>query len=262
MAICLTCAGEALAQDANQNVGFNWGGCYTGVNIGSTSFMPSGSANIPGASGSAGTSVPSSYNLPSKAKTTIAYGAQIGCNQKTENFIIGIEGDIGFDNSRVTRTLSAGDPLLVAQGASFVAGDSFKVSSNLHGSIRGRIGYAIDQSSLLYLTFGMSWSPIKVNSNYIAIGVFPADVTSDSHLAFGPTAGIGWERAIDNDLTLGLEGKFTAYGSYPYNAGQLTTVTLGSGIFTYAPASTTVSANEAEVMVRLNWYPRWSPFGN
>ena len=95
---------------------------------------------------------------------------------------------------------------------------------------------------------------MEVGTNFIAIGIFPATVVSDSKTMWGPTVGLGFEYAFWSNLSFGLEGRYSWYGTKTYNAGQVATVFFpGAAGFTFAPATQSVRLETFEIMAKLNF---------
>lgn len=236
-------------------VAYNWTGCYIGGNIGGKWVRTSGSVDVAGTAAPGALGAPGSVLLGDANTSTLIGGGQVGCNYQAPgtNWVFGVEGD--FDWQRWSR----GNTLVGAQPFPFIAGDSFDMRSDWQASIRGRIGYAWDRW-MLYVTGGAAFTNVQVGTNFIATAAggfaFPADVASDSKTVWGPTIGAGVEYAVTNNISLGLEGRYSWYGTQTYNAGLLATVAAGAAAaptFTFAPASQSVKLETFEVMAKLNW---------
>lgn len=235
---------------------FNWTGCHIGGNVGGKWVRTEGSVDVgptlatTGAGGTAPAALGGSILVPSGDTSTLIAGGQLGCDWQApgSNWVFGIEGDV--DWQRWSRTTTVG-----ASVFPFVAGDSFDWRSRWQGSARGRIGYAWDRV-LLYVTGGAAFTDLTVNTNYIASGIFPASINSQSQTIWGPTVGGGFEYAFTNNFTAGIEGRYTWYGTHTYNTGLLATTaatTAGVTTFATAPTQQTVKLNTFEVMGKLNW---------
>ena len=228
-------------------VAYNWTGCYIGGNIGGKWANTSGSVDVPAATGPGGAFGAFSTPLVDNTATTFIGGGQVGCNWQAGNWVFGVEGDVDGQRWRNSRTLGPGVP------PQFVPGDIFDVRSDWQASLRGRIGYAFDRT-LLYATGGVAFTNVKVGSNFIAFGGFPATIAFDSKDLVGGTVGAGVEYAVTNNWTVGVEGRYTWYGRQTYNAGQLATFGFPpQGPFTFAPASQSFRLDTAEVMLKANW---------
>ncbi len=228
---------------------YNWTGCYIGGNVGGKWARTSGSVNV----APAGIGGPGAVLFGSETSATPIFGGQIGCNYQPQgsNWVFGIEGDVDWHRWSRTNTLVGTVPF------PFVAGDVYDFRSRWQASVRGRIGYAWDRW-MLYATGGAAATNVEVGANFIAIGIFPATVVSDSKTIWGPTVGLGFEYAFWNNLSFGLEGRYSWYGTKTYNAGLVATVftpTIGAagGTFTFAPATQTVKLETFEIMAKLNF---------
>jgi outer membrane immunogenic protein len=160
---------------------FDWTGGYIGAQVGYTW----GNAPAPYSFVAGGP-----YTLPQDPanQTGFVGGVHAGYNFQTSNLVLGVEGDI--EKSGV-----GGD-----DGGS--GGDINALNNNWQGSLRGRLGFAVD-SILLYGTAGMA----VMNATATAPG-HTADVTFT-----GWTAGVGLEYALTANLTSRVEYRYSSYGA-------------------------------------------------
>jgi outer membrane immunogenic protein len=232
---------------------YNWSGCYIGANGGGKWARTSGSLDVAGGTGAAGTAAAASVPFDGVTSSTGIIGGQVGCNWQAagSSWVFGIEGDADAQRWSATRTIVRNVP------PSIIAGDSFDIRSDWQASLRGRIGYAWDRW-MLYATGGVAFTNAKVGSNFIptvAGGVtFPATVVSESKTLVGPTAGLGLEYAFSNNWSLGVEGRYSWYGTQTYNAGLVAALGLApAGPFTFVQATQTYRVETLEVTARLNY---------
>ncbi|MGB3536839.1 MAG: outer membrane protein [Mesorhizobium sp.] len=117
-------------------------------------------------------------------------GAFVGYNWQSDNFVYGVEGDIGYDGSK---------------GSS----DDFTSKSGLDGSLRARLGYAVTPEILLYGTAGGAAHKLKVTD----------DLTGDSQSKgmFGWTAGVGTDIKLTDNVFGRVEYRYTDYGSKTFD---------------------------------------------
>ena len=230
---------------------FSWTGCYFGGNVGGKTARVSGSVDIPAATGLGGPSPASSFGLSDNLEaSTVIFGGQVGCNYQAGPVVFGIEADADWHNwSRTQTVLTA--PVL------FVPGDTFDIRSRWQSSARGRVGYAFDRY-LIYATGGVAWTNLQVGSNFIAFGPFPATVVSDSKTLTGATLGGGFEMAIWQNFSFGVEGRYTWYDNNTFNSGLVAT-SLANG-FTTAPATTRFRLVTIEGMAKLNYRLDWGRY--
>ncbi|WP_185983240.1 outer membrane protein [Aureimonas mangrovi] len=129
-------------------------------------------------------------------------GVYAGYNLQTEQFVYGIEGDIGASD------LSAG-------GFNVATGTPIGADSTAFGSLRARVGIAYDPI-LLFATGGLA-----VAGNELSLGG-----AQDSNTHFGYTVGAGVEAAVTDNITSRVEYRYSDFESEDYNLGN---VTISSG---------------------------------
>jgi len=228
---------------------YSWTGCYVGGNIGGKWARTGDVVNIPAATGVGGATAASSLDLGSATSDTFIGGGQIGCNWQSGNLVFGIEGDADAQRWRRSQSLAGVLPAL------FVPGDIFELRSTWQASVRGRIGYAWDRT-LLYATGGVAFTDVNAYTNWIptvALQIpFPGTITSQTKNLVGGTIGVGIERAVTDNFTVGVEGRYTWYGTQTFDAGLLATSALRT-LFTFAPTSRDVRVETGEVMLKANW---------
>ena len=201
---------------------FSWTGFYIGGNVGGKWL-----ANTNDTLTVAGTT----FTFGPDNSSWIA-GGQVGYNWQAPGsaWVFGVEGDIDAqDFSRSVVLATTVGPLL--------AGDTFSVESKWQASLRGRIGYAVDRV-LFYGTGGVAFTQIKASATLVGVGT-----VTDDNTRVGATVGGGIEWAVWNNISLGVEGRYTWYGDETFNGG-----TLGAGV-----VSDRVQLNTAEVMGKLNF---------
>jgi outer membrane immunogenic protein len=220
---------------------YNWTGWYLGGNLGgkwgSTSdtvnFAPN--AVLPGGA---------SLGLPTLDTSSFIGGGQIGYNWQVGRIVYGLEVDADGQNLNANQTLTA-----FSLGTLFVPGDSFSVRSNWEASLRGRLGYAWDRA-LIYATGGLALTGVRVSSNFVVFGVDPATAGSDNEVLVGGTLGAGLDYAVTNKVSIGVEGRYTWYGTHTFNTG---TVALGFPPV-FDNVTQTVGLQTGEVVAKLNYH--------
>jgi len=232
---------------------YNWTGCHIGGNVGGKWARTSGSVDVGPTAVVGPLGAPGTVLIGQGDASSVIAGGQVGCDYQAagSNWVFGIEGD--FDWQRLSR----GTVLAGAQPFPFIAGDFYDWRSDWQASIRGRIGYAFDRV-MIYATGGGAFTNVKVGTNFIATGVFPAAFATDEKTIAGWTFGGGFEYAFINNWSFGIEGRYSWYGTHRFNGGTLATVftpNIGAagGTFTFAPVSQSVKLETFEVMAKLNW---------
>jgi outer membrane immunogenic protein len=132
----------------------------------------------------------------------IVGGVYAGYNLQTEQFVYGIEGDVGAAD------LSAG-------GFNVATGTPIGADSTAFGSLRARVGIAYDPI-LLFATGGLAVANNELSLNGV----------EDSNTHFGYTVGAGVEAALTDNLTSRVEYRYSDFESQDYSLGN---VTVSSG---------------------------------
>ncbi|TPW32059.1 outer membrane protein [Pararhizobium mangrovi] len=115
-------------------------------------------------------------------------GGFAGYNWQHENYVFGVEADLGYSGADAE-----------------VAG--LKADQELFGSVRGRMGYAFDNPFMVYATGGIAGSNLKLDDGD----------SSDTKTHVGWTAGAGAEASITDNVTARVEYRYSDYGSKNYD---------------------------------------------
>lgn len=241
----------AKAPMAAPVVAYNWTGCYIGASGGGKWVRTRDVVNTPLVTGG-GLTTPAAFVAITSEPDTWLIGGQAGCNWQTGNWVFGVEGDAHAQRWSSFATLGAGNP------APFVTGDQFGLRSDWQASVRGRVGYAMDRT-LFYVTGGVAFTEVRSYSNWIP-GVFngvafPGTIAYDSKVLTGGTVGAGVEYAFTNNFTVGVEGRYTWYGTERFNGGAVAIIALPGALPTFANGNTyrDVRVETGEVLVKANW---------
>jgi outer membrane immunogenic protein len=135
--------------------------------------------------------------------------------QVAPRWVVGVEADVGFGD-RTTTLQGFTSP---AFGFSGDPADSLSVKTTWDASLRGRIGYLVTPSTLLYATGGAAWQHDKVTSNCLGFGcsvsaATPAVVTN-STIRAGWTVGGGIETVLWGSWLARAEYRYADYGTAP-----------------------------------------------
>ncbi len=215
---------------------FNWTGCYIGGQIGGQWGRWTAEVNYPVAPG-----IVASRDFDGNG--SFIYGGQAGCNWQLPgtSFVFGIEGDaVGRSKSEF-----AGEIYRFAAPTT----DHFNASGyfGAQGSLRARLGFAIDRM-LFYVAGGGTWARVSATHFIYRDGDGSAQF-QESATRGGWNIGVGGEYAFAGNFTLGLEYRYTSYGSFDYAIPAGTAGTL-------AWIGHTASADDlrtSDVRVRLNY---------
>src|SRR5712671_1980970 len=211
-------------------LGYNWNGFYIGAHLGgawaSRDFTQTFGI------------VEAGNHKPSG----IMGGGQIGYNwQFAPNWLLGVEADVsGADLKDTVSTTSPGGAVV-----------NWRDKIDLFGTVRGRLGYVID-NWLLYGTGGFAWVDDKFTRTQAVAGpLSPAAglVVSNSNTATGWVAGAGVEWGFARSWTarveylhIDVEGQTLGFttpvgpgggagiGAFAVNEGHLTIDTVRAGV--------------------------------
>ncbi len=167
---------------------FSWTGFYIGGNVGYGWNSPNFDYTAAGLT----------YAYDVGNADGVFGGLQVGYNyQFANNIVLGAEADLEFANMG-TDTFLVGGP---------ASGAFTSTSVDTFGTIRGRVGYAVDRF-LPYFTGGAAWA----NTSFTG----PWGWTSESNTQWGWTIGGGAEYAITNNWTVKAEYLYLDFGSQDY----------------------------------------------
>jgi outer membrane immunogenic protein len=163
-------------------------------------------------------------SLPVNSRGFIG-GGQIGYNHQFDKFVLGIEADIQGTSVSGSGYGTTAEPIVGFPGNT--AQTTLSVSNRLDylGTLRGRIGFTITPTLLLYGTGGLAYGGVdsKTDINQALAG--PATLTvnvpysSDSNFSgvrFGWTAGAGLAWMLSPQWSVKLEYLYYDLGSANY----------------------------------------------
>jgi len=221
-------------------VAYNWTGCYIGVNGGGKAGKFTGNTTI----------LPATLTFPGAGinddfDTQGLVGGQIGCQWQSGNWVFGLEGDV--DATRISQDFVAP----VGLAPFFFPGDTLELRNRWQASVRGRLGYAWDRF-LVYGTGGVAFADVRATFGFAGVPFgFPTTFVEDSQTLVGGTVGGGFEYGITENLSFGVEYRFSDFGHQDFSHG---TVLIGAAAL---PVTTSTDLQTHEVTARLNWRFNW-----
>ncbi|HEY1735615.1 MAG TPA: outer membrane beta-barrel protein, partial [Methylovirgula sp.] len=138
------------------------------------------------------------------------YGITGGYNDQSGPLVVGAEADLDFGSVNGNNY-----PFPGVHASGNVTGE---------GSLRGRVGYALDRA-LLYVTGGYTGASMR--ASLYDLGGVPNIYSSQSAYLNGFVVGGGMEYAITNNISLKAEYLFNDYGSTPLFSGTRDALTSG-----------------------------------
>ena len=226
-----TIAGSALAADLPSRKAppvayaplpvMTWAGFYVGVN-GGYNFGGSNQTNIVGATPFLGTLVAAGLvtSVPSKREGFIG-GGQIGYNWQFGALVVGLEADIqGIAGNKNNGSVITTGP----QIAGFIV-NSVQSKLDYLGTVRGRFGFAVAPTVLLYATGGLAYGGVKQSTLVYNPVVGPAGgafASNTSSTKVGYTAGAGVEWMFAPQWSVKFEYMYYNLGTTRSVAGDIT----------------------------------------
>jgi outer membrane immunogenic protein len=186
---------------------FTWSGCYVGVQVGykwgesvhTATGLAADGTYVPAA---AGQDITSDINV-----NGILGGVEAGCQYQWGNWVWGIEGDGSWVAAEGQGYYRADLPAVF--NPAFVS----KTSERSLFTLRGRLGWAVWDKWLWYVTAGGAWANLDIT---VFNGNNPGNIAStaiDSVSASGWVAGWGTEYALGNGWSVKSETLYVDFGS-------------------------------------------------
>jgi opacity protein-like surface antigen len=267
MLVGLPCA--AAAQDKDSE----WTGVYVGVEAGGASSRQRTTTTdninqlsniaVPGR-GLVVVPATSTSASGGDGKTSLVYGGLIGAQWESRGVIFGIEGDVhgprnfsGFSSGPV-----AIPPTILAPGSTGTIGRDARMSYDW--SVRVKLGAVVAPKTMLYVSGGLAGARLRLTgqdsfttpagaaptSGNIAAFVSPTIgpvviAASQRRSVLGWTAGLGGETKISKSVGIGLDARYTDYGTHDF------TLAAGCNVATVA-AGTCAGATRTAPAITIN----------
>lgn len=203
---------------------YSWTGCSVGVNVGHAwakaefDSAPNDAivafAQTNGLLGSI--AAQQAASVATERETGLTAGAGLSCNVQFDKAVVGLETD--FNYTALQSSASRG-PFPLTAGVSDTWENSFR--SNYLGTIRGRLGFAANPWSLLYVTGGLAYADLAAS----AATDFPGFTGfrfegANSRTALGWTAGVGLEAVLSGPWSAKMEYLYVDLGDRSLPAPQ------------------------------------------
>lgn len=251
-----------------------WTGFYVGLNAGGT-FGGDSSNSVSGGPIAVFNNSNASFNAINAVGSTIGGnvsnssggfigGGQVGYNFQTGNFVWGIEADIqGIAGSSNSSGVSASAP---GAGADIWNGTvSTTKSLDYLGTVRGRVGFLITPTLLIYGTGGLAYGGANAGSSFLGTDTLftsQAVITgsNQSDTLVGWTAGGGLEWMFFPNWSFKVEYLYYNLGSAHYSDGVLSNFNDTGVLFTQGLPVSKASFNGNIVRVGVNYhFFTWPP---
>jgi len=239
---------------------FSWTGAYIGGSVGGIwgehKFDPITASQTAGPGGACTAAGSCSFSATSDRDSALIGGFQSGYRWQTGVWVLGIEQDFQFTNVHNQVALAANMPLATGP---FLAGDAFDAKLKWLSNTRSQVGMAFDRW-LVYAAGGLATGVMDVNASYGARagGSAAYSITDENKWHIGWTVGAGLEYAITNDVSIGVEYRYTELKSRTYNLGG---TTLGTGQTFQNTADVGLKSSEVLARVNIKAAPLMAMFG-
>ncbi len=193
---------------------YNWTGCYVGANVGYSWGRAHGdiNSNTFGALG-----MPNPFPVSLNPDGVIG-GGQVGCNRQFDNrWVLGLEAD--FQGSAEKRSASFSNPFVIGEGG--VVNQTIEAKIQWFGTVRGRAGFLISPTLMLYGTGGLAYGKTSISDNISAVVNTPGGPISLASVIGASQTRVGWT------LGAGVEGALFDWKNWTWKVEYLY-VDLGS----------------------------------
>lgn len=187
----------------------SWTGFYLGLSLGGR-WATNDSTVI--SIGGAAPGFPATASRSSDT-STFRVGGYFGYNwQVAPLWVVGLEGDVAWGDGSET---TAGLP---GATAAAVAGDSTESRNLWDASLRGRAGFLLTPSWLLYGTGGVAWQNVEATSTCGAttcpVGVVVGGTQTNTTTRTGWTVGGGIEGMVARNWLARVEYRYADFGTW------------------------------------------------
>ncbi len=236
-------SGAAMAQPAT----YSWTGWYVGLNVGWASADIGHDVSVPGY-----------FDVASRGRNdAITGGGQFGYNWLVAPlWLVGVEVDINYVGAK--RSNGFGATVTAGGGLEDVVGTQ-RSRVRWLSTVRARFGY-VWNSTFLYATGGLAIGGISSSVTATGVENDAGGDTSQFHgsssaTRVGYAAGVGFEHAFTNRLSLKLEYLHFDLGSVSYNVLGVNTVGGGNGLPLLWPANARFDGDIVRVGINYKLTP-------
>ena len=210
-ALVSSCSALADPTGANQPPAYSWTGFHIGAGAGGAQTGGQGSSYSSYSYPGFFDSDPSASTRSDLGKFGLFGSIGAGADYQFDRFVVGAFADFDFQslNAKTSATSTITFPMFPLPTARrdvwYKVGDSWDAGV--------RLGYLVNDRNLVYALGGYSAAKISSGARLsISTGGPPLQGASQSAWRSGYVIGAGWENAISDHWTLGLEYRYTDYG--------------------------------------------------
>jgi outer membrane immunogenic protein len=196
---------------------YSWTGFYVGGNIGYSWGVSDPNVNFFDPSGFTIATATNTFDM-----NGVVGGGQAGYNRQTGNWVWGAEADIQASGQRGTGNFPCAAGVCSTTGLQ--VNEALNQKLDWFGTVRGRLGFTVTPTILLYGTGGLAYGDIATDGLISDPKAFSLNT-----LKTGWTAGGGIEASVSHDWTVKLEYLYMDLGDVSSN-GLTTTGILIPGV--------------------------------
>lgn len=250
---------------AGVNAGYEWSASNSVDVVSAVAFNNAATLSPLGLSYAPAAALGATRNIPLNSNGFIG-GGQIGYNyQFATSWLVGIEADIdGIAGGNGTASVFTVTPRVGFAPNTVQTTDTVSKSLNYLGTVRGRFGYLLTPTLLIYGDGGLAYGGINSDT-----GIFGAEVPNTGTTPFfglgrasttrvGWTAGGGAEWMFLPNWSVKVEYAYYDLGSVTYSSGPLVTTPNGGGATSFInTAATRTHFNGNIVRAGINYHFNW-----
>jgi outer membrane immunogenic protein len=218
---------------------FTWTGIYLGINAGYGNNKSDGNEFCTTPDGVVGGTGCWNGSPAGVTPSGGFVGGQIGANYQVGMFVLGVESDIQVAHINGSSTIA--DPCCIPTFTSAIGTMTRAQNLDWFGTVRGRLGLAIWDRTLVYGTAGVMYGEEVINTSQTFPLVAYQATSSGTHS--GWVAGGGIEYAFTNALSAKLEGLYYNMGSETIAFTSPLTTFSQTSSYTYQGATVRLGAN-------------------
>jgi outer membrane immunogenic protein len=258
-----------------------WTGFYIGINAGGTwsssnsvdvdtvtAFNNVAALSLEGRTYGPASALGTTADLPIGSSGGFIGGGQVGYNyQFGPSFVASFEADIqGIASSQGSSSLFTVTPRIGFPGLNVDSALSASKGTDYIGTVRGRLGWLVTPTFLLYGTGGLAYGGTSSNTSIFSAEVPNTGSTSvtgfgsESTTRVGWTAGGGVEWMFLPNWSAKVEYLYYDLGTVTYSNGPLTSFLNGTNTVTFTNVSqSSVRFNGNIVRAGINYHFNWAP---
>ena len=235
---------------------YTWTGCYAGANAGfstgrsqqttlGNTLLTGGGLGVPApalAPVPAGSSIAGDLNL-----SGFIGGFQGGCNYQFGQWVVGAEVD-GMATNKEGQNFETGlVPFAVAGRANWIS----QTQERWLVTARGKLGWAVWDKSMVYVTGGGAWA--KIDTSEFLIGAQTGTGHQESNTRSGWTVGGGWEYALGYGWSIKGEYLYVKFDDYQ----TFTSPPFGGQGLNIAPRNNKLNDNIFRAGMNYKFWSGW-----